>query len=127
MKTRIIELNISVLLCWSLSFSTVAADEKPPAHNVPLSSMNQAEFEMYHQQLDLKVKGVTSVKPMPDAATRNQAPIVSGENGADRIEGKQHHDGGYGKGYGARMGPGNNAGGGNLRGGSMGLGGGRNR
>ncbi len=89
--------------------------------------MNQVEFEMYRQQLDLKVKGVTSVKPKPEAATGDQVPIASGENGTYR-DGVKRHDGGYGKGYGARMGPGNNSrGGGNHRGGSMSMGGGRNR
>lgn len=104
----------------------VAADGKLPVRNVPLRSMNQVEFEMYRQQLDLKVKGVTSVKPKPDAAPEDQIPIASGENGADRKDVKRH-DGGYGKGYGARMGSGNNSrGAGNLRGGSMSMGGGRN-
>jgi len=78
---------------------------------------------MYRQQLDLKVKGVASVTPKPDAATGDQAPIAPREKEANRIE-IGRPEGGYGKGYGARMGPGNN---GALRGGSMSVGGGRNR
>lgn len=123
MKTRMVVLSIAVPLCWSLSFPTRAIDDTPTAYHVPLKSMNEAEFEKYRRQLNLTVKGISSTTPKQDTATGNQAPIASGEIRTDRIETKRT-DGGYGKGYGARGGLGNN---GALRGSSMSGGGGRNR
>lgn len=123
LKTRLVVLSITVPLCWSLSFPTAAFDDTPTAYHVPLKSMNEAEFEKYRQQLNLTVKGAASITPKQDTATGDLAPIASREIRADHAEGKPPA-GGYGKGYGARVGPGNN---GALRGSSMSRGGGRNR
>jgi hypothetical protein len=92
---------------------------------VPLKSMNQAEYEIYRQKLDLQVKDVAAGASAQTSAAAEKVPTPEAASESDSGATRS----GYGKGYRARMERGGSTGGtGGYRGGSMSRGGGgRNR
>lgn len=122
--------GLALLLCCSLLSTMVVAQEVSGTAHAPLKSMNQAEYESYHELLDRQVRNVSqeSREQNSNAAEKSVVPqtgIAAGRD-ADKSEG------GYGKGYAARreMGGASAAGrAGGYRGGSgsMNRGGGRYR
>lgn len=117
--------SASLALLLGLCLTDAVAAEKVGSENVPLKSMNQAEYEAYRQQLGLQVKGVATVTPKQDTPTVAKASLPESE-----VEPAADAAGsGYGKGYRARMErSGSAARGSGFRGGAMSRGGGgRNR
>lgn len=121
---------LAVLLGLCLHNPVLAA-ETPRVGHVPLKSMNQAEYERYHELLDRQLRSVSKETPPQNSPAAEQSAGTQAEIAPEQDAGKSEGSG-YGKGYAARreMGGASAAGrAGGYRGGSgsMSRGGGRYR
>jgi uncharacterized membrane protein YgcG len=116
---------MTATLCICTTVPIAAAAEAVDPGHVPMNSMNRAEYEQYREQLDRKMRHVTSDAAQPDTASTTTTSGQAGEEISDPAASKS----GYGKGYRARMEMRGGAGkAGGFRGGSVSRGaGGRSR
>jgi len=101
-------------------FSTIAvAQEVAGVTHVPLKSMNQAEYESYHEQLDRQVRNVSKETPTQNSDMKETSADPQEDKNAGQSAASSTGSA-YGKGYRARMQSGNASSGraGGYRGGS---------
>lgn len=98
--------SLAMSLCCLLFATMAAAQEVAGAPHVPLKSMNQAEYESYHQQLDSQVRSASRKAAQQGTGAEDKSVDPQADNGSGQIEDKNNSSG-YGKGYRSRMQSGN--------------------